>query len=59
MPPFSGDALLAMIAREHPEVRRILLSRTPAVAPLTDDAAHAIVKRPLDPARLFAAIADD
>jgi DNA-binding NtrC family response regulator len=32
MPPYRGDALLAMIAREHPEVRRILFDRRPTDA---------------------------
>ena len=32
MPPYRGDALLAMIAREHPEVRRILFDQRPTDA---------------------------
>lgn len=59
MPPFRGDALLSMIASEHPAVRRILYSRTPLALPVRDDAAHVVVESPLDVAALVAAIGDD
>lgn len=58
MPPFCGDALLSMVASEHPSVRRILLG-APDVRPITPDAAHAVVTRPLQPSALLAAIQDD
>lgn len=32
MPPYRGDALLDMIASEHPEVRRILFEERPTDA---------------------------
>ena len=32
MPPFRGDVLLDMIAREHPDVRRLLFDRRPTDA---------------------------
>ena len=61
MPPYRGDALLAMVAGEHPHVRRILfkhgrLGRWAMAAPLTVDAAHAVLQGPLDPAQLLAAL---
>jgi CheY-like chemotaxis protein len=56
MPPYRGDALLAMVAREHPEVRRILFSRIPVGAFVSDEAVHAVVAKPVDPAMLLAAI---
>ena len=59
MPPYRGDALLAMIAHEHPEVRRVLYGPTPATPLISDDAAHAIVDGPDDAAALLAAIAED
>ncbi len=59
MPPFRGDALLSMIASEHPDVRRILYSRAPLSAPVDGSAAHAVVETPLDAAALVAAIGDD
>ncbi len=57
MPPFRGDALLAMIAREHPEVRRVLFSRGPVQAAI--DAVHAVLSRPVERQALLAAIADE
>ena len=59
MPPYRGDALLAMVAREHPEVRRVLYGRGPQVSLARYDAAHAIVDGAHDAAQLLAAIADD
>jgi len=59
MPPYRGDALLAMIAREHPEVRRVLYGPAPATPLISDDAAHAIVDGADDAAALLAAIAED
>ena len=56
MPPYRGDALLAMIAREHPEVRRILFSRIPVGNFVSDDAVHAVVAKPVDQALLLAAV---
>jgi DNA-binding NtrC family response regulator len=58
MPPYRGDALLAMVAVEHPSVRRILLG-APGVRAMTPDAAHAVVSRPLLPSALLAAIHDE
>lgn len=60
MPPFRGDALLAMIASEHPEVRRVLFSRS-ADATLVDgdEIVHAVVRKPVDAAALLAAIVSD
>lgn len=57
MPPFRGDALLAMIAREHPEVRRVLFSRHPIRAAV--DAVHATLSRPVEPHALLAAISEE
>ena len=60
MPPYRGDAFLAMIASEHPEVRRVLFSRSAEVALVDGDAVvHAIVHKPVDAAKLLAAIASD
>jgi DNA-binding NtrC family response regulator len=59
MPPYRGDALLAMVAREHPEVRRVLYGQGPQVSLARYDAAHAIVDGAHDAAKLLAAIADD
>jgi DNA-binding NtrC family response regulator len=59
MPPYRGDALLAMVAREHPEVRRILYGRGSQVALVRDDAAHVLVDGPHDAAAILAAIAED
>lgn len=60
MPPYRGDALLAMVASEHPHVRRVLFACTPMGASLVrDDAAHAVVARPVDAAVLLAAIVSD
>ncbi|MDB4965813.1 MAG: hypothetical protein JWN44_1502 [Myxococcales bacterium] len=65
MPPYRGDALLAMVAREHPHVRRILFKHARrgraamAAAPITEDAAHAVLQGPLEPAQLLAAMRDD
>ncbi|MGZ3426218.1 MAG: response regulator [Polyangia bacterium] len=56
MPPYRGDALLAMIAREHPHVRRVLFSRIPVGSFISDDAVHAVVAKPVDPAMLLAAV---
>jgi len=50
---------LAMIAREHPEVRRVLYGPAPATPLISDDAAHAIVDGADDAAALLAAIAED
>jgi DNA-binding NtrC family response regulator len=63
MPPYRGDALLAMVADEHPEVRRILfkharLGRPTLAAPPAVDAAHTVLHGPLDPARLLAVLDD-
>lgn len=60
MPPYRGDALLAMIASEHPAVRRVLFSRS-AEAALVDgnDIVHAVVHKPVDAAKLLAAIVSD
>ena len=59
MPPFRGDALLAMIASEHPRVRRVLYCRGPAAAAVSDVAAHAVLENPFDQAALVAAIGDE
>ena len=59
MPPYRGDALLAMVAREHPEVRRVLYGGGPQVTLVHADAAHAVIERPHDAATLLAAITDD
>ncbi|HEX9104859.1 MAG TPA: response regulator [Polyangia bacterium] len=59
MPPFRGDALLAMVASEHPEVRRILFSRAPVAELVSDDAVHAVVESPIDAVALLAAIGGD
>jgi response regulator RpfG family c-di-GMP phosphodiesterase len=63
MPPYRGDALLAMVAREHPHVRRILFKhsrrgRAVLAAPLSDDAAHTVLHDPLEPSLLLAALGD-
>ena len=59
MPPFRGDALLAMIASEHPEVRRVLAGPAPAGSLAVGAVAHAVVGRPVDAAALLAAIAQE
>lgn len=60
MPPFRGDALLAMIASEHPEVRRVLFSRSPeATLADGDTVVHAVVRKPVDAAQLLAAVVSD
>jgi CheY-like chemotaxis protein len=56
MGPYRGDALLAMVAREHPEVRRILFSRFPVGGLISDDAVHAVVGKPVDRDMLLAAV---
>jgi DNA-binding NtrC family response regulator len=58
MPPYRGDALLAMVAREHPEVRRVLYGGS-HVSLARTGSAHAIIERPHDAAALLAAIAED
>ena len=59
MPPYRGDALLAMVAREHPEVRRVLYGRGPQMSLVRDDAAHVYVDGAHDAQALLAAIAED
>jgi CheY-like chemotaxis protein len=59
MPPYRGDALLAMVAHEHPDVRRILYGPAPSTPLISDDAAHAIVEGTDDAAALLAAIAEE
>ena len=59
MPPFRGDALLAMVAREHPEVRRVLYGDGAQISLARYDAAHAIVDGAHNAAALLAALADD
>jgi DNA-binding NtrC family response regulator len=56
MPPYRGDALLAMIASEHPDVRRVLFNRGPGAAHVGSSAAHAILAKPVDPVALLAAV---
>lgn len=59
MPPFRGDALLEMVAREHPEVRRVLFrGKHRQGPPLSGDAAHAVLTKPLSPSDLLAAVYD-
>ena len=58
MPPFRGDALLAMVASEHPRVRRVLYCRT-APATVQAAAAHAVLELPIDVSALVAAIGGD
>jgi len=60
MPPYRGDALLAMIASEHPEVRRVLFSRSAEATVVDgDDVVHAVVRKPVNAAELLAAIVSD
>jgi hypothetical protein len=49
-----------MIASEHPAVRRVLFSRSAEPALVGgDDIVHAVVHKPVDAAKLLAAISDD
>jgi DNA-binding NtrC family response regulator len=57
LPPFRGDTLLAMVAREHPHVRRVLFAHARVEAGLA--AVHAVLEWPVKPAALFAAIGED
>ena len=65
MPPYRGDALLAMVAGEHPAVKRILfkrarMGRPTLAAPLAiGGAAHLVLQAPLDPARLLALVDEE
>jgi DNA-binding NtrC family response regulator len=59
--PFRGDALLALIAREHPEVRRVLYtgSRRAVGGSSFDDVAHRVLLKPASLSELLAAITGD
>ena len=49
MPPFRGYAILAMIRREHPSVRRILFTGSPPRAwmhVLEEQLAHVVIRKP-------------
>jgi DNA-binding NtrC family response regulator len=65
MPPYRGDALLAMVAAEHPSVKRILfkharMGRPTMAAPLPMPvAAHLVLQAALDPERLLALIDEE
>jgi hypothetical protein len=55
--PYRGDALLAMIAREHPQVLRVLLA--PALTAVLDGAAHHVLTAPYQLGELLAALGGD
>jgi DNA-binding NtrC family response regulator len=60
LPPYRGDVLLGLVAREHPEVRRILYT----ASPLPDegvrfDCAHSVLVKPATANALFAAVSGE
>ncbi len=56
--PYRGDALLAMVAREHPRVRRVLVcAAEPSV--VLDGAAHEVLALPCRLDDLLAALDGD
>jgi DNA-binding NtrC family response regulator len=62
MPPFRGDALLHLVARECPQVRRILYTGSPPTMheDLIDQGiAHAVLRKPSSAAELLEAICTD
>jgi DNA-binding NtrC family response regulator len=57
LPPYRGDVLLSMVAREHPQVRRILFADT-AIGDLLD-VAHVTLPDSAGVAELMAALDQD
>ena len=57
LPPYRGDVLLALVAREHPEVRRVLLTSASDVVDCLAGVAHVTLTAP-DAEALLAAIGD-
>jgi DNA-binding NtrC family response regulator len=58
--PYRGDALLAMVAREHPQVRRVLYTGSGLPDdPTLEGIAHRIVIKPGTFAELLASILGD
>jgi DNA-binding NtrC family response regulator len=57
--PYCGDALLAMIAREHPHVRRVLYTGPRGYDNRFAGAAHVALPRQATSMQLLAAIAGD
>jgi DNA-binding NtrC family response regulator len=58
LPPYRGDVLLSLVAREHPHVRRVLCV---AAGPTEDclDVAHVTLLSGASGAELLAALGDD
>jgi DNA-binding NtrC family response regulator len=56
LPPYRGDVLLAMVAREHPQVRRVLLVGGSDITDCLTGVAHVMLT---DPEELLAAIDED
>ena len=58
--PYRGDALLQLVAREHPQVRRVLYTASlSADDGAFDEVAHAVVIKPGTVRELYAAIEGD
>jgi DNA-binding NtrC family response regulator len=59
LPPYRGDVFLALVAREHPEVRRVLYTGSlPSAVDCMTGVAHAVLTKPSTLAQLLAAIDD-
>jgi len=60
LPPYRGDVLLGLVAREHPEVRRVLYTASP-IEPteVRFDCAHSVLIKPASARALFAAVAGE
>ena len=57
--PYTGDALLAMVARELPQVRRVLYTGPLAPGESFDHVAHVTLPRHATLGELFAALAGE
>jgi DNA-binding NtrC family response regulator len=56
LPPYRGDVLLAMVAREHPHVRRVLLIGDSNIEDCLSGVAHVTLT---DPDAILAALGED
>jgi DNA-binding NtrC family response regulator len=60
LPPYRGDVLLGLVAREHPEVRRVLYTASPLPATTVRfDCAHSVLVKPASASALFAAVSGE
>jgi DNA-binding NtrC family response regulator len=60
LPPYRGDVFLSMVAREHPQVRRVLYTGSmTADSKCLVESAHVVLTKPSSLPALLAAIAGD